>query len=161
MAERTFLARKAKSISTNLLSDQRGAASLEMTIVSLFMMLGLLLPLTDLAAAGFNFVSAWQALRGFGQSIQYAPPPDVTNVPSGWTSSVLAKAAAAGLQNFGIQLVCGDNNIVCSTTNTAPPLYYSYTATVTLSPIVLRPVLCTSGNANPCTFTLSYSERFQ
>jgi hypothetical protein len=26
---------------------------------------------------------------------------------------------------------------------------------------VLRSVLCTSSNANPCTFTLPYSERFQ
>jgi hypothetical protein len=27
--------------------------------------------------------------------------------------------------------------------------------------MVTRPVLCVRGNANPCTFTLPYSERFQ
>ena len=145
----------------SFIADQRGAVAVETILVYFFMVTSLLLPLADVAIAGFQYLSAWQALRGFGQSIQYAPPPDVANVSSGWTSSVLAKAAAAGLQNFGIQLLCGDNNIVCSTTNAAPPKYYSYTATVTLSPILLRPVLCTSGNANPCTFTLSDSERFQ
>jgi hypothetical protein len=39
--------------------------------------------------------------------------------------------------------------------------YYSYTTTVTFAPMVLRLVLCTSGSANPCTFTLFYTERFQ
>ena len=50
---------------------------------------------------------------------------------------------------------------VCSTTNVlGSPKYYSYTTSVTLSPIVLRQVLC--GSANPsCSFTLPYSERFQ
>jgi Flp pilus assembly protein TadG len=145
----------------SFIADQRGAVAVETIIVYFFLVVMLLLPLADVAIAGFQYLSAWQALRGFGQSVQYAPPPDVTNVSSGWTSSTLAKAAAAGLQNFGIQVLCGDNNIVCSTTNQSPPKYYSYTATVTLSPILLRPVLCTSGNANPCTFTLSDSERFQ
>src|SRR4051812_6855110 len=86
MAERTVLSGKDKVTSTGLLSDQRGAAALEMTIVSLFMMLTLLLPLAALPTAGFRYISAWQALRGFGQSIQYSPPQDVTNVSSAWTS---------------------------------------------------------------------------
>ena len=44
----------------------------------------------------------------FGQSIQYDPPPDVTNA-SGWTSSKLAKADPRfPIQQF--QLVCGDAN---------------------------------------------------
>ena len=60
-----------------------------------------------------------------------------------------------------LQVVCGDTNAACSASNTASPKYYSYTTTVTLSPMVLRSVLCTSGNANPCSFTLPYSERFQ
>jgi len=49
----------------------------------------------------------------------------------------------------------------CSAANFVSPKYYSYTTTVTVAPIVLTAVLCTSGNANPCSFTLSYSERFQ
>jgi hypothetical protein len=152
MTERT-LAGKDKLTSTTLLSDQRGAVAFETLIVYLFMVTSLLLPLADVAAAGFQFISAWEALRAFGQSIQYDPPPDVTNA-SGWTSSKLAKADPRfPIQNF--QLFCGDNN--CSTTNTVSPKYYSYTTTVTISPMVLRSVLCTSS----CSFTLPYSERFQ
>ena len=89
--EKTVLAGKDKVTSTNLLSDQRGAVAFEMPIVWFFLMMCLLLPLADVAIAGFQFVSAWEALRAFGQSIQYDPPPDVTNA-SGWTSSKLAKA---------------------------------------------------------------------
>jgi len=151
MTERTF-AGKDKLTSTTLLSDQRGAVALEMPIVWLFMMMSLLLPLADLAIAGFQFVSARGALRNFGQSIQYDPPLDVANA-SGWTASKLAKADPRfPIQNF--QLVCGSS--ACSGTNTASPRYYSYTTTVTISPMVLRSVLCTSG----CSFTLPYSERF-
>jgi hypothetical protein len=136
--------------------DQRGAIALEMPSVWLFLMMSLLLPLADVAIAGFQFVSAWGALRAFGQSIQYNTPPDVTN-PSGWKSSVLAKADPR-FPISDLQVICGDTNLVCSGGNIASPKYYSYTTTVTLSPMVLRSVLC---NANPCSFTLPYSERFQ
>jgi Flp pilus assembly protein TadG len=143
----------------SFISDQRGVVSFEMVFVFGFMMLSLLVPLADVAIAGFQYVSAWEALRAFGQSIQYSPPPDVTNASS-WASTALAKADP----NFpipSIQLICGDSNAVCSAANPASPKYYSYTTTVTLAPILLRSVLCTSGNANPCTFTLRYTERFQ
>ena len=69
MAERTVLAGKDKVISTTLLSDQRGAVAFETLIVWLFLMMFLLLPLADVAAAGFQFISAWEALRAFGQYI--------------------------------------------------------------------------------------------
>jgi hypothetical protein len=143
----------------SFIADQRGAVAFEMLFVFGFMILSLLLPLADVAIAGFQYVSAWEALRAFGQSIQYAPPPDVTDA-SGWTTSALAKAVP-GFPISNFQLVCGDSNTVCSTANTASPKYYSYTTTVTLAPILLTSVLCTSANANPCTFTLPYSERFQ
>jgi hypothetical protein len=148
------LAGKDKLTSTTLLSDQRGAVAFEMPIVWLFLMMSLLLPLADLAIAGFQFVSAWGALRAFGQSIQYNTP-DFTN-PSGWTSNLPTTVAGYPINN--LQVLCGDTNVVCSPSNIASPKYYSYTTTVTLSPMVLRSVLC---NANPCSFTLSYSERFQ
>ena len=86
MTRKNGLAGKDKLTSTTLLSDQRGAVAFEMPIVWLFLMLSLLLPLADVAIAGFQFISAWQALRAFGQSIQYAPPPDFTNA-SDWASS--------------------------------------------------------------------------
>jgi hypothetical protein len=133
-----------------------------MPFVWLFMMMGLLLPLADLAIAGFQFLSAWQALRDFGQYAQYHWPPDITawNANGGWTSTLPA-TANAGYPISNLQVVCGDTNLACSSSNTLWPRYYSYTTTFTVSPMVLRPVLCTSGNANPCSFTLPYSERFQ
>jgi Flp pilus assembly protein TadG len=140
-------------------ADQRGAVAFEMPLIFIFLTFSLLFPLADVAIAGLQYISAWEALRTFGQSIQYAPPPDVTSASS-WTSSALAKAVPDfPISNF--KLVCGDTNSLCSTTNTASPKYYSYTTTVTLAPMLLKPVLCTSGNADPCTYTLPYSERFQ
>src|SRR4051794_12856431 len=68
----------------SFIADQRGAVALEMLIVYLFMVIGLLVPLADVAIAGFRFISAWEALRGFGQSIQYTTP-DFTDL-SGWRS---------------------------------------------------------------------------
>ena len=142
----------------SFIANQRGAVALEMPGVVLFLMMSLLLPLADLAIAGFQFVSAWGALRAFGQSIQYNQPPDVTNT-SGWISSVVAKADPR-FPISNLQVICGDTGLVCSSGNNAlgSVKYYSYTTTVTLSPMVLRSVLC---NANPCSFTLPYSERFQ
>jgi hypothetical protein len=148
---------KDKLTLMTLISDQRGAVALEMPIVWLFMVMSLLLPLTDIAAAGFQFVSAWGALRGFGQSIQYKTP-DFTNM-SAWSSNLPTTVAGYPINN--LQVLCGDAKIACSTANNVPPKYYSYTTTVILAPIVLSPVLCTSGNGNPCSFILSYAERFQ
>jgi hypothetical protein len=64
---------------TSFMADQRGAVAFEMPIVFLFMVMSLLLPLADVAAFGFRFISAWDALRAFGQYVQYHPPPDVTS----------------------------------------------------------------------------------
>jgi hypothetical protein len=142
----------------SFIADQRGAVALEALFVYLFMVFSLLLPLADVAIAGFRYLSAWESLRAFGQSIQYSPPPDVSDATS-WASSALAKADPK-FPIPAIQLVCGDNKTDCSDP-TLSPKYYSYTTTVTLAPILLTSVLCTSANANPCTFTLPYSERFQ
>jgi hypothetical protein len=143
----------------SFIADQHGAVAFETMIVYIFMVASLLMPLADVAAAGFQFISAWAALRGFGQYLQYNPPPDVTNASS-WASSALAKADPS-FPITSIQLLCGNSNAACSAGNLGLPKYYSYTTTVTLAPLVLRSVLCTSGNANPCAFTLPYSERFQ
>ena len=137
------------------------AVAFDSLFVYMLMVAGLLLPLADAAIAGLKFNSAYQALRAFGQSIQYAPPPDITNA-SGWTTSasVIALANATSPPIGTIQLLCGDSKFACSSTNTVSPKYYSYTTTVTLAPMLLS-VLCKSRNLNPCSFTLSYSERFQ
>jgi hypothetical protein len=140
------------------IADQRGAVSFEMLFVFSLLMLGLLLPLADVAIAGFQYISALQALRGFGQSILYSPPTDLSNTSS-WTASAIAKADTNyPVSNF--QLICGGGGAACSGANLAWPRYYSYSTTVTLSPLVLNSVLCTSGGGNPCQFTLTYRERF-
>jgi hypothetical protein len=142
----------------SFLGDQRGAVAFETLIVYLFMVTALLLPLADVAAAGFQFISGWEALRGFGQYVQYHSPPDVTNTSS-WTSTL--PATVAGYPINSVQVLCGNISAgaACTTTNvaTSPIKYYSYTTTVTLAPLLLRSVLCPSS----CTYTLPYSERFQ
>lgn len=150
----------------SLLADQRGAVAFEMPFVFLFLMMSLLLPLADVAIAGFQYISAWQALRAFGQSIQYSPPSDVTNA-SAWKAAAIAKADSRYqiLDPIsllpGIQVLC--DGAACNATNAVTSTYknYSFATTVTLAPMVLSAVLCTSSNADPCKFTLPYSERFQ
>ena len=138
----------------SLIADRRGAVAFEMLIVFSFLGVSLLLPLADLAAAGFRFVAAWEALRAFGQKIQYNPPQDVTNWAS-WKSGLPTSVSGYPINN--LQVICGDTMAVCSATNTASPKYYTYSTTVTVAPIILTAVLC----ASSCSYTLSHAERFQ
>jgi hypothetical protein len=127
-------------------------------------MFSLLLPLADVAIAGFQYISAWQALRAFGQYIQYNNPPDPT-APGTWQSGL--QTTVAGLTIGNLQVMCGDASAVCSSGNitmtlpngsvVAAPKYFTFSTTITLAPMVLRPILCPS----TCTYTLSYSQRFQ
>lgn len=142
----------------SFIADQRGAAALEMMFVYIILVSTLLMPLADVAAAGFRFVSAWEALRAFGQKIQYSPPPDVT-AWAGWKSALPTSVSGYPINN--LQVVCSDSMAACSAGNSGSPKHYTYTTTVTVAPIVLRSVICRSGNANPCSFTLAYAERFQ
>src|SRR5580765_2436338 len=116
MTERT-LAQKDKPTSTTLLLDQRGAVAFETLIVYLFMVTFLLLPLADVAIAGFQSISAWQSLRTFGQYLQYKQPSDVTNT-SNWITTVHSRATAAGISDPVV--VCGDNKTGCSDASLLP-----------------------------------------
>ena len=137
----------------SFIADQRGAVAFETMIVYIFMVASLLMPLADVAAAGFQFISGWAALRSFGQYIQYKSPPDPTT-PGSWESGL--QTTVAGYTIGNIRVMCGST--ACNSGNvTSTPKYYTFTTTVTLAPIVLRPVLC----PNSCTYTLPYSERFQ
>ena len=139
----------------SLIADQRGAVAFEMIIVYLFLCFSLLLPLADVAIAGLRYISAWEALRAFGQYIQYNNPPDPAN-PGTWKSGL--QTTVSGYTIGNIQVMCGDANTVCSSGNvTSTPKYFTFSTTVTLAPLVLRSVLCPSS----CTYTLPYSERFQ
>lgn len=137
----------------SFIADQRGAVAFEAVIVYIFLVTSLLMPLADVAAAGFRFISAWSALRSFGQYIQYKNPPDPAN-PGTWVSAL--QTTVAGYTIGNIQVMCGST--VCNSGNLgATPKYFTFSTTVTLAPIVLTSVLC----PNSCTYTLPYSERFQ
>src|SRR5690349_17177049 len=73
----------------SFVADQRGAVALEMPGVVFFLMISLLLPIADLAIAGFKFTFAYQALRNMGQRTQYSTP-DATDSASitNWKSSL-------------------------------------------------------------------------
>jgi hypothetical protein len=147
----------------SLIADQRGVVAFEMPFIYFFLMMAVLLPLADLALAGFQYVSAYAALRAFGQSIQYSTPPDVTDSSSSWVTTAIAKADTRFPIN-SLQFMCGDTYVACTSANSDPskPKYFYYSTTITLTPMVLRTALCNSGStSNPCAFTLYYSERFQ
>jgi hypothetical protein len=153
MVERT-LAGKDKLTSTSLLSDQRGAAALEMPIVCLFMMMSLLLPLADLAIAGFRFISAHEALRSMGQRTQYSnlDATDPASI-SAWQSSLPTTVDGYPVS---ATVKCGDAGTAPPCAGNTYPKYYVFSTSFTLSPMVLPvSVLC------PTTCTVNYSQRFQ
>src|SRR5881409_3879832 len=88
----SLVARRGRLMSKkgSFIADQRGAVALEGPAVYFFMIISLLLPLADVAVAGFKYISAHQALRAMGQRTQFSPPTDVTT-PAGidtWKSSL-------------------------------------------------------------------------
>jgi hypothetical protein len=152
MAEKTVLAGNDKATATGLVLDQRGAASLEMTIVSLFMMLFLLVPLADLAVAGFNYIAAHQALRDMGQRTQYSNPDatDSTSI-STWQSSLPTTVDG---YTVSATIKCGDAGTAAPCVGTTWPKYYFFSTSFILSPMVLGRWLCS-------TCTVTYTQRFQ
>ena len=137
---------------TSFLADQRGAVSLEMPAVVLFMMIWLVLPLADLAIAGFRFISAHQALRDMGQRTQYSTP-DATDPASisTWQSSLPTTVDG---YTVSAAVKCGDAGTAPPCAGTTWPKYYSFSTSFTLSPMVLGSMLCS-------TCTVNYSQRFQ
>jgi|SRR5215471_5652993 len=139
---------------TTLLSDQRGAVALEMPAVVFFLMISLLLPLADLAIAGFKFTFAYEALRNMGQRTQYSTP-DATDPASisSWKTSLPTTVDGYSLS---AKVYCGDPGTEAPCAGATWPKYYTFTTSFTLSPMspMLRSVLCS-------TCTVTYSERFQ
>jgi hypothetical protein len=142
----------------SFLRDRRGAVAFETLIVYQFLLLSVLLPLAALAAAGFQFISAWQALRDFGQYLQYQTPPNIT-AWSGWAATLPYNANSSypiNSSNFTVN--CGDQGAgaskPCSASNTAYPRYYSYSTTII--PVLWASTFCPSTGC-----VLQYSERFQ
>ena len=126
---------------------------------SLFLLFSLLLPLADVAIAGFQYISAMQALRAFGQSIQYSPPPDFTNT-SDWVTTAIAKAdpryPISNFKSFAamqtLPATAANARDVADEVLFVLDDHHFGTHGVEIG-VVYR--------ARNCTFTLSYSERFQ
>jgi len=136
----------------SIIADQRGAAALEMPAVCLFLMIGLLVPLADLAVAAFQFISAQQALRDMGQRTQYSTP-DATD-PNSITSWKSSLPTTVDGYPISAKVYCGDSGTEAPCAGTTWPKYYIFSTNFTLSPMVLGSVLCS-------TCTVSYSQRFQ
>jgi hypothetical protein len=137
----------------SFITDQRGAVAFETLIVYFFMVVSLLLPLADVAVAGLKFNSAYQALRDMGQRTQYFPPADVTSSASitNWRNSLPATVDG---YTVSATIACGDAGTAAPCAGTTWPKYYIFSTSFTLSPMVLRSVLCS-------TCTVNYSQRFQ
>ena len=136
----------------SFMADQRGTVAFEMPIVWLFLTMSLLLPLADLAVAGLEFISAYQALRDMGQRTQYSTfdvtdPASITN----WKSSL---PTTVGGYPISAKVYCGDPGTEAPCAGTTLPKFYTFETSFPLSPMVLKSVLCS-------TCTVKYSERFQ
>ena len=136
----------------SFIQDQRGTVSFELPLVCLFILLTILFPLADVAIAGFRYLSAHQALRDMGQFTQYKPPSDVTSssAVSDWKSSL---PSTVGGYSITAEVYCNGTPAPCASSATLPK-YYTFTTSFSLSPIILKSLLCSI-----CTVT--YSERFQ
>jgi hypothetical protein len=136
----------------SFIADQRGAVAFEMPLVWQLLILFLLLPLADVAIAGFRFISAYQALRDMGQRTQYSTPDatDPTSI-STWQSSLPTTVSG---YTVSATVKCGDAGSPAPCVGTDFPKYYAFQTSFTLSPLVLGSVLCG-------TCTVNYSQRFQ
>jgi hypothetical protein len=137
-----------------------------MVIVWGFLLLFLMMPLADIAIAGFKFISAHQALRNMGQLTQYSPPTDVTSQTSidSWTSSL---PATVGGYSITAQVYCGSPGTVapCAADAAPPsppsPKYYKFSTSFSLTPLspMVRGLVSASVLCSTCP--VSYSEPFQ
>jgi hypothetical protein len=136
----------------SFIADQRGVIAFEMPFVTILLIFSLLLPLADVAIAGFKFISAYQALRDMGQRTQYSTP-DATdaNSISTWQSSLPTTVDG---YTVSATIKCGDAGTAPPCAGTTFPKYYSFQTSFSLSPMVLGSVLCS-------TCTVNYLQRFQ
>jgi hypothetical protein len=136
----------------SFIADQRGVVAFEMPFVTILLIFSLLLPLADVAIAGFKFISAHQALRDMGQRTQYSTP-DATdaNSISTWQSSLPTTVDG---YTVSATIKCGDAGTAPPCAGTTFPKYYSFQTSFSLSPMVLGSVLCS-------TCTVNYLQRFQ
>jgi hypothetical protein len=128
---------------TPLVADRRGMAALEFAIIAT-VMVGLFLPLSDLAIAAIQYVGAYQGLRDLGAYAQYHAPADVTDLTA-WTLPTITG------YTINTTIMCG--TLACSSTNTVSPQWFVFSTNIRLTPMFLT--------ALAGTYTVVYSERFQ
>jgi Flp pilus assembly protein TadG len=152
-----------------LASDRRGVAAMEFGILAGVIIL-LLLPIADLAAAAITYIRVDQAMRNVAAWAQYNPPPDITT-PATWpnlrnnmsgfavsaqaTTSPPAASAPGSAISIYITVRCGNPpGAACNAADAASPTtvrWYYLSTNVQLNPIFLTGL--TGG-------VLTYSERF-
>jgi hypothetical protein len=128
----------------------------------------LLLPLADLAIAGFQFISAHQALRDMAQRTLYNPPADVTT-PTGianWTNSLPATVdgytVTAQVYCFNpVTLKFTPAPCASDPPGTASPKYYAFLTSFTLSPMTPWLGSAFSSICPNSTCPVNYSQPFQ
>ena len=142
----------------SFIDDQRGAAAFEFAIVWVGLTFVLLLPLADLAMAGFRFISAHQALRDMAQRVQYSPPSDLTTSGS-ITSWQLSMTKSVSGYTITPTVYCGSPGTPapCSAADALPtvPKRYKLTTNFTVSAMTPGLVFCSP------SCTVSYSIPFQ
>jgi hypothetical protein len=128
------------------LRSRRAVAASEFALV-LPVLIGLSLPVADVASVAVRSIAAYQTLRGLGAYAQFHPPPDVTNT-AGWTLPAVPGFTVTA------QVLCGDAATAC-TSNASFPKWVSLATTVTVSTQVLG--LCRP----PGGCRIVHTERFQ
>jgi len=154
-----------------LASDRRGVAAMEFGILSAVIIL-LLLPIADVAAAAITYIRAYQAMRNVAAWTQYNPPPDLTtpatwprlaNIPvmSGFAVTPQASTGAppqpstpSDTVNIYITALCGDPPDGAACSDPTKPKWFYLSASVKMNPIFLTAPVFKGG-------TISYSVRFQ
>lgn len=144
---------KPRSRKESFSADQRGAVAMEMLFVFIFLMFSLVLPLADIAVAGFKYISAYQALRDMGQRTQYSTPADVTDAASISTWQGSLPTTISGY-TVSANIKCGEAGTPAPCLGTDFPKYYTFQTSFSLSPLVLGSALCS-------TCIVNYSQRFQ
>jgi hypothetical protein len=151
---------------------------LEFTIVAVFLISVLLLPIRDLGIAALRYMQVRQAMRDLGALVQYNQPSNLTTVSAAtWTTlpATVGPPATGGTFSVAIGTVfptsenlinitvsCGPPPVdgavagpACTPddlTNTSTPKYVWMGAVVKLNPIVIKTL--TGGN-------IGYTERLQ
>jgi Flp pilus assembly protein TadG len=159
-----------------LASDRRGVAAMEFGILAGVIIL-LLLPIADVAAAAITYIRVDQAMRNVAAWAQYNPPPDITK-PATWPKlpnsmsgfAVVARAdnsppaasAPSGTISIYVTVRCGVPPGAACTATDASTLttvrWYYLSTKVLLNPIFLPRRL--GGVFDASGHAFSYSERF-